>query len=139
MSAEKIEQLLTGAGAAFERSGQSAWKLKLGPERNVPASLACIKCSLAKDRDLIKIFMPVGKLPPGATTDFFKDVFRKNRDLGHGGFALAGEDNVVFVDTLQLATCDQNEMDATLDWLLKSVDIYKEKLDRSKLPYIDAL
>ena len=45
----------------------------------------------------------------------------------------------MFVDTLQLENCDQAEFDATLDWLLKSVDIFKEKLDRSKLPYLEEL
>jgi hypothetical protein len=136
---EKIESLLAGAGAEFERASQTSWKLRLGPERKIQATLACVKASLMKDCDVLKVFIPVGKLPKDAGIDFFKDIFRKNRDLGHGGFALAGEENVVFVDTLQLANCDQNEMNATLDWLIKSIDIFKEKLDRSKLPYLEAL
>ena len=79
------------------------------------------------------------QLPPDVNAAFFVDLFRKNRDLGHGGFALAGEDTVTFVDTLELENCDTNELAATLDWVIKSVDIFKERLDRSKLPYLDAL
>ena len=137
MDVQKIETLLAGAGAEFEQAGKNSWKLRLGPEKKIQASLICMQAALNPDMVLLKVYMPVGKLPPEAGVQFFKDILRKNRDLGHGGFALAGKDTVVFVDTLQLANCDQNEMDATLDWLMQSTAIFKEKLDRSKLPYLD--
>lgn len=135
---EKIEQLLSGTGAPHEKVSGAAWKLRAGPEQQFEATVMRVKTSATR-REMIKVYMPVGKLPEAAGTDFFRDLFRKNRDLGHGGFALAGKDAVVFVDTLQLENCDQAEFDATLDWLIKSVDIFKEKLDRSKLPYLEEL
>ena len=134
---EKIETLLQGTHAVIERAGHAAWTLRLGPDQALQAHLVCLQAASNNNTDLLKIYMPVGRLPENADVDFFKDLMRKNRDLGHGGFALAGRDVVAFVDTLELAHCDQHELDATLDWLLKSVDIFKEKLDYSKLPYLD--
>ena len=57
--------------------------------------------------------------------------------MGHGAFALCDDKTCCFVDTLELAGCDQNEMDATLDWLARAGDIFRQKLDRSKLPYLE--
>jgi hypothetical protein len=136
---EKIEQLLGGTGAQFEKVSGSAWKLRIGPERQFEATVMRIKTTLPPQRDMLKVYTPVGTLPEGADPGFFRDLFRKNRDLGHGGFALAGKDTIVFVDTLQLQNCEQAEFNATLEWLVKSVDIFKEKLDRSKLPYLEEL
>lgn len=137
MSAEKIEALIKGSGLDFERAGERNWNLKPGPVRKLSASLDWLAGSFRKDGDLLKLQTPVGKLPENAGADFFQDILRKNRDLGHGAFALADDNTVFFVDTLELADCDQNEMDATLDWLARSKDIFKEKLDRSKLPYLE--
>lgn len=136
---EKIEQLLGGTGAQFEKVSGAAWKLRIGAEQQFEATVLHIKTTLPPQRDMLKVYTPVGALPEDAGTDFFRDLFRKNRDLGHGGFALAGKDTIVFVDTLQLENCDQNEFNATMEWLVKSVDIFKEKLDRSKLPYLEEL
>jgi len=135
--AQHIETLLTDAGVDFERAGELAWTLRLGPDKNLKASLVCLPARFDNKSELLKVYMPVGKLPGNAGADFLKDLLRKNRDLGHGGFAIVGKDVVAFVDTLQLAHCDHNEVDATLAWLVESVDIFKEKLDYSKLPYLD--
>ena len=136
-SAEKIEQLLKETGVAFERAGDAAWSLSAHPDTTLKASLVCLPSASTRDADLLKIYLPVGKLPEDAGVDFYRELLRKNRDLGHGGFALAGRDTVVFVDTLELEHCDTNEMQATLGWLLQSVDIFKQKLDFSKLPYLE--
>ena len=136
-NAQKIETLLADCGTPCERTGEKAWTLRLGPDRNMQASLICLASQFDGKSELLKIYMPVGKLPDGAGADFLKDLLRKNRDLGHGGFAVVGRDVVAFVDTLQLSDCDSGELRATLDWVARSSDIFKEKLDYSKLPYLD--
>lgn len=135
-STEKIEALLAGCSAAFERTGEHTWAVRLGPDNSLQATVA----RLGPDQPgagLLKIYMPVGKLPENTGVDFLKDLLRKNRTLGHGGFAVAGRDTVTFVDTLELERCDTNELQATLEWVAQSVDIFKEKLDDSKLPFLD--
>jgi hypothetical protein len=138
MSAEKIEALLKDAGAGFLKISERAWELKPGAKRNLSAKLVWITGSFRKEGDLLKIHTRVGKLPENAGIDFFQDLLRKNRDLGHGAFALCDEETICFVDTLELENCNPNEMEATLDWLDRAIDVFKEKLDRAKLPYIEA-
>jgi hypothetical protein len=133
---ERIETLLAGCEAPFERTGDQAWTVRLGADAALQATLVCLNAS-AGGAGLLKVYLPVGKLPENAGVDFLKELLRKNRTLGHGGFAVAGRDTVAFVDTLQLKHCDQNELQATLAWVMKSVELFKEKLDESKLPYLD--
>lgn len=137
MYVEKIEALIKGAGLGFEHTEERRWKLSRAGEQSPPAFLAWLP-EPDNDAGLLKIYRAVGKLPPDAGIEFFKDIFRKNRDMGHGAFSLAGNDVVFFVDTLELENCDQNEMDATIAWLLKAEVIFRERLDHSKLPYLDA-
>ena len=137
MSAQKIEALLAGSGVGFERINEHTWRLTPGPKRTIEATLVWITGTFRKQGDLLKLHTDVGGLPEGADAKLFQDLFRKNRDMGHGAFALCDEATCCFVDTLELAGCDQNEMDTTLDWLARAGEIYREKLDRSKLPYLE--
>lgn len=137
MDAEKINELLRGAGVEFERESEKIWNLKPGPGRSIEATLVCIPDAVRRGGDLLKLHTPVAGLPPDAGVDFFKQIFRKNRDMGHGAFAMQDDETVCFVDTLELDHCDQNEMDATLDWLMKAKDRFNEKLDPSKMPYLE--
>lgn len=137
MSAEKIEGLLGGAGVNFEKVNERTWEITPGKARAIEGKLVWISNTYRKTGDLLKIHARVGKLPADADVKLFQDIFRKNRDMGHGAFALAGEDNCCFVDTLELAGCDQNEMNSTLDWIAAAGNIFREKLDRSKLPYLE--
>jgi hypothetical protein len=137
MSAQRIESLLSGAGVKFESVNERTWTLMTGPARSIEGTLVWITSAYRKTGDLLKIHAHVGKLPDDADVKFFQDLFRKNRDMGHGAFALIDETSCCFVDTLELAGCDQNEMDATLDWLARAGEIFRQKLDRSKLPYLE--
>jgi hypothetical protein len=137
MTAQKIEALLSGAGVKFEQVNEHTWNLIPGPARAIEGTLVLISGSFRKEGDPLKIHAHVGKLPEDADVKFFQDLFRKNRDMGHGAFALADADSCCFVDTLELEGCDQNEMDATLDWMARAGEIFRQKLDRSKLPYLE--
>ncbi len=137
MSEDRIEALLRGAGVNYERAGENIWRLSPGEKRNITGTLVWIKEAFRKKGELIKINNDLGKLPKDAGVSFYHDVLRKNRDIGHGSFALRDEDDICFTDTLELDNCDQNEMDATLDWLVKAKELFENKLDRSKLPYIE--
>ncbi len=137
MAAQKIESLLGGAGVNFARVNDRTWQLTPGPSRRLEATLIWITGSFRKTGDLLKINTRVGDLPDDADVKFLQDIFRKNRDIGHGAFALVDDNTCCFVDTLELAGCDQNEMDTTLDWFARAKEIFSEKLDRSKLPYIE--
>ncbi len=135
MSVAKIEELLAGGGLGFGRLEDRKWKISRGGN----GLSGFLEWADNSGGGLLRIYATLGKLPPDAEPQFFKEIFRKNRDMGHGAFALMGEDVVIFIDTLELENCDQNEMDAAVSWLLKSAEIYRERLDKSKLPYIDAL
>lgn len=135
MSSVKIEELLSGGGFTFERQGDRKWKFS----REGNGLTGFLEWADNSGGGLLRIYTPMGRLPADAEPQFFKEIFRKNRDMGHGAFALMDGDEVVFIDTLELEHCDHNEMDATMNWLLKSSGIFRERLDRSKLPYIDAL
>lgn len=135
MSSVKIEELLAGCGFTFERRDGRKWKFS----REGNGLTGFLEWADNSAGGLLRVYTPLGSLPADADPQFFKEIFRKNRDMGHGAFALTDEDVVVFIDTLELEHCDQNEMDATMNWLLKSSDIFRERLDRSKLPYIDSL
>ncbi len=137
MAAQKIESLLTGAGVNFTRINDRTWEVTPGSSRQVEATLVWITGSFRKTGDLLKINTRVGDLPGDEEIKFLQDILRKNRDMGHGAFALVDDDTCCFVDTLELAGCDQNEMDATLDWIARAKKMFAEKLDRSKLPYLE--
>ncbi|MFA6450990.1 MAG: hypothetical protein WCX65_16060 [bacterium] len=137
MPAQRIEALLTGAGVKFERVNERTWELTPGPTRSIEGTLVWITGSFRKTGDLLKIHSHVGSLPEDADVKFFQDIFRKNRDMGHGGFALIDNTACCYVDTLELEGCEQNDMDATLDWLTRAGDVFRQKLDRAKLPYIE--
>lgn len=46
----------------------------------------------------------------------FRQILERNRDLVHGAFALAGDnDKLLFRDTLQVDNLDNNELEGTLN------------------------
>ena len=136
MPVEKIESIMAGLDFKFEKAADNRWKILSGGNLKYPAYVELAR--RPSSEAYVKIYTPVGRLPQDANSDFYRDIFRKSRDMGHGAFALAGEDTMVFVDTLEASCLDANEFEATMTWLAKSIDIYKEKLDSSKLPYLDA-
>ncbi len=61
--------------------------------------------------------------------DVFKRLLQINRELVHGAFALDAEGRrVLFRDTLQLASLDFNELDATINALALALASYAGEL-----------
>ena len=63
------------------------------------------------------------------TTDDYKHLLQKNRDLVHGAFVIdeAGS-KLIFRDTLQLENLDINELEATFNSLSLLLNEYSEEL-----------
>lgn len=61
--------------------------------------------------------------------EMFSQLLQKNRDIIHGAFVLdeTGE-RVIFRDTLQLASLDLNELEATLNSLSLLLSEYAEQI-----------
>lgn len=63
------------------------------------------------------------------STEIFKSLLMKNRELVHGAFGLDAEGKkVVFRDTLQLENLDLNELEASLNSLKLLLSEYSEDL-----------
>ncbi|RUT78057.1 YbjN domain-containing protein [Ancylomarina longa] len=62
-------------------------------------------------------------------TDIYKSLLMKNREIIHGAFALdENGKKVLFRDTLQLETLDQNELEASLNSLEMLLSEYSEEI-----------
>ena len=63
------------------------------------------------------------------STDVYKNLLIKNRDIIHGAFVLdeTGK-KVIFRDTLQLENLDMNELEGSLNSLSLLISEYSEEL-----------
>jgi len=63
------------------------------------------------------------------STEIFKQLLQKNRDIVHGAFVLdeSGE-KVIFRDTLQLENLDLNELEGTINSLSLLLSEYSEQI-----------
>ncbi len=61
------------------------------------------------------------------STQIYKDLLMKNRDIIHGAFVLDG-DRVSFRDTLQLENLDRNELEGSLNSLSLLMSEYNNEL-----------
>jgi hypothetical protein len=69
--------------------------------------------------------MPV----PQHTGDLFRRLLQMNRTLVHGAFALDEDGTrILFRDTLQLATLDLNEVEATIEALSLALAEHADEL-----------
>lgn len=66
---------------------------------------------------------------PVESTDVYKDLLKKNREIVHGAFALTEDGKkLIFRDTLQLENLDLNELLGTLNSLELLLSEYGNKL-----------
>jgi hypothetical protein len=72
-----------------------------------------------------QMIMPV----PQQTGDLFRRLLQMNRTLVHGAFALDEDGTrILFRDTLQLATLDLNEVEATIEALSLALAEHADEL-----------
>ena len=63
------------------------------------------------------------------SSDIYKSLLIKNRDIIHGAFVLDEDgNNVIFRDTLQIDNLDLNELEGTLNSLILLLNEYSEEL-----------
>jgi len=104
----KIEEYLIDLGVSYEEIAPSTWLIE-DAEKGLPRMVV----SLAEPIVLIRA--DAMKAPEQNREDFFAELLKLNdEDLLHGAYALDG-DEVVIVDTLEYATMDKAEFEASID------------------------
>jgi hypothetical protein len=104
----KIEEYLIDLGISYEEIAPSTWLIE-----DAGKGLPRMVVSLAEPIVLIRA--DVMKAPEQNKEDFFAELLKLNdEDLLHGAYALDG-DEVVIVDTLEYATMDKAEFEASID------------------------
>ena len=106
---EKIEGYLINLGITFEEVDSSTWIInddEKGLERVI---------IIAED-PLVLFRVKVMDMPQKNRSEFLEKLLRLNAsDLIHCAYAVDEESNIVLVDTMQAATLDLEEFQATLD------------------------
>lgn len=106
----KIEDYLMALGVSYEEPQPGTWVVE-----DASKGLPCIAVSHAEP--VVIVSARVMKAPSKDRESFFSDLLKLNYSgLLHGAYALDG-DEVVLIDTLEYATMDKEEFEASLDAL----------------------
>jgi hypothetical protein len=104
----KIENFLIELGVSFEELQSDTFLI------NDPGK-GLVQVVAAFEDPIVMIRANVMPIPPNNHEEFFEALLRLNaEDVLHGAYGLSGKD-VVFVDTLEYATMDKEEFEASLD------------------------
>lgn len=88
-----------------------------------------IKNLIIDCEDSILIIEQVIMMVPSEPKDLFKRLLQINRELVHGAFVMdAGEEYILFRDTLQLENLDRNELEASVHALSLALAEYGEEM-----------
>ena len=107
MESGKIEGYLINLGLTFRDLGDNAWIID-DPENGLSNVVV-----FAQD-SLVTIRTKIMDVPSERREEFFQKLLALNSEMIHGAYALE-EDNVILIDTLELATMDLEEFQASLD------------------------
>ncbi|NBC29559.1 MAG: hypothetical protein GVY29_06155 [Spirochaetes bacterium] len=107
MDNTKIEGYLINLGLTFRDLEENAWIID-DPENGLSNVVV-----FAQD-SLVTIRTKVMDLPSQRREEFFHKLLALNSEMIHGAYAL-DENNVILIDTLELATMDIEEFQASLD------------------------
>jgi hypothetical protein len=122
----KIEDYLMALGVSYEEPQPGTWIVE-----DASKGLPCIAVSYAEP--VVIVSVRVMKVPSKDREAFFFDLLKLNYSgLLHGAYALDG-DEVVIIDTLEYATMDEEEFEASLDALGFAISEHYPLLSR----YID--
>lgn len=104
----KVEEYLIDLGISYEEIGSTTWLVEDAP-RGLP------KLVVSWADPIVMVRANVMPAPKADREAFFAELLKLNgEDLVHGAYALDGDD-VVLVDTLEYATMDKPEFEASLD------------------------
>ncbi len=105
---EKIEAFLINLGITFQQMSESSWLIH-DAEKGLDQVVV-----MAED-PLVIIRVKVMPIPQKKREEFFERLLRLNAsDVVHGAYGLA-DNYVILIDTLQYATLDLEEFQASLD------------------------
>lgn len=107
MDTAKIEGYLINLGLTFREIGDQAWMID-DPENGLSNVVVFAQ------EDLVTIRTKIMNVPESRHEEFFRRLLQLNAEMIHGAYALDG-DNVILIDTLELATMDLEEFQASLD------------------------
>jgi len=105
---EKIESFLINLGITFQQMSEKSWLIH-DAEKGLDQVVV-----MAED-PLVMIRVKVMPIPQKKREEFFERLLRLNAsDVVHGAYGLA-DNYVILIDTLQYATLDLEEFQASLD------------------------
>ncbi len=105
---EKIEAFLINLGITFQQVNENTWFIH-------DADKGLDQVIVIAEDPLVIIRVKVMPIPHKKREEFFERLLRLNAsDVIHGAYGLA-DDSVVLIDTLQYATLDLEEFQASLD------------------------
>ena len=110
---DKIRDYIDRLTVQFEIIGDNIWLLHCH-QRGLPHVV------LFAESGLVTIRAKVMEIPGNDREGFFEDLLRLNIEMTHGAYALE-ENAVIWVDTLEFATMDFEEFQASLDAAALSV------------------
>ena len=105
---DKLESYLIDLNVQYDQKEDNLWVIS-DDERSLQNVLVTI------DDPVVTITVSVMEVPGNNREEFFEKLLSLNAtDMIHGAYAIEG-DNVVLVDTLEGATMDIEELQASLD------------------------
>lgn len=107
-STSKLESYLINLGMTFEELNENTWVIN-DSEKGVQRVVVIV------EEPLVTIRVMVMPIPDNNREEFFETLLKLNAtDLIHGAYGLS-EESVILIDTLQYATMDIEEFQASLD------------------------
>jgi hypothetical protein len=104
----KVESYLMDLGIAYQEVSASDFYID-DQSKGLPG------ITIAIDEPIVVIRVRVMPIPAGNQAKLFEELLRLNgTDMVHGAYGLDGGD-VVLIDTLEYATMDKQEFEASLD------------------------
>lgn len=104
---ERIEGYMINLSLTFEQVGENIWVIS-DEEKGLAHVI------VFAEESLVTVRAKVMAIPAEHKERFYEDLLRLNTEMVHGAYALE-EDHVILVDTLEYATMDLEEFQASLD------------------------
>jgi hypothetical protein len=105
---DKVEDYLISLSISYEEPAPGTWVVE-DSGRGLPA------IAVSHEDPVVIMSARVMKVPAKSREEFFAELLKLNYSgLLHGAYAVDGEE-VVLVDTLEYATMDREEFEASLD------------------------
>lgn len=103
----RVEGYLINLSLTYEEVGDNVWLIN-DEEKGLGHVI------VFSEDSLVTIRAKVMELPSSNVVEFLEELLRLNIDMVHGAYALE-DNNVIIIDTLELAGMDLEEFQASLD------------------------